>query len=281
MIKKSVEDFKQHIKAKNWIIGATASLFVIVFGLNYVLKFFGYEFATVVQNATDILIFILGTFFIAALLNRLSIPWVDRVTRNTEIENKLLFSKLIGAIFFGSAIVIILWRLGVTGQNIALVLGFTATGFALSIRDVITSFLAWFVLLTKKPFRIQDSIRIEGLEGKVRHIGTFYVVLDENPESDLDFYKVPTTLFIQKPIRNFQNGYLKDSITVKLKDPSSWKKKSEKVKSELSSLLSKNATLSLHIEDKEFVAHVIYEYKLGSKRKVKSTISEVLLETFS
>lgn len=281
MLKKSVEDFKQHVKTRNWVVGAIATLIVFVTVLNYSLSFFGYGFAGPVQNTTDIILFSLVAFFFAAVLNRAAVPWINKVMENAEIESKLLFSKLVGAIFFGSAFVVVLWRLGVTGQNIALVLGFTATGFALSIREFLVSYLAWFVLLTKKPFRINDCIRIEGFEGRVKHIGTFYVVLDETPETESDFHKIPIVMFIQKPVRNFQKGVLRDSVCVKVQGVKDLRNKMKSVEREFSQLFSSPPSVSIDVMDKEFVVKVAYTYELENKVKKRKMIVESLGEVFN
>ncbi len=76
------------------------------------------------------------------------------------------------------ATVIVFLHIGIGIQNVALFLGLTATGFAFAIRDVVLSYIIWFILLTKKPFKIGDYINVAGEEGQVKHIGMFYVLID-------------------------------------------------------------------------------------------------------
>src|SRR3989338_6745509 len=88
------------------------------------------------------------------------------------------------------------------------------SAIAFTIRDVLVSYLAWFILLTKKPFRIGDYIKIEDYEGRVQHIGTFYVIVDDSPESFDDFIRVPNKLFLEKPIHNYGKGKIPLSIKI-------------------------------------------------------------------
>lgn len=280
--KQNLDQFKAHVKKRNWIVAVTALLVVLVTGINVALEFLDYEFADAVYQTTTTILFIFATFFIASLLNRFSVPWVKRMTMNAEVENRLLFSKLIGVTIFAVAMVISLWRLGVNGQNIALVLGFTATGFALSIRDSIASYLAWFVLLTKRPFRIHDNIRVEGIEGQVQHIGTFYVVIDETPrDKNQDFYKVPTVHFVQKPIRNFRDSRFQDTMTASFTKSRKWRSKLDKLREQLGDATPYPCHVSVEAQDKDFVVKVTYEYTLREKQDIKQTIGAAMFNVLA
>jgi small-conductance mechanosensitive channel len=90
-----------------------------------------------------------------------------------------------------------------------------ATGFAFAIRDVILSYFIWFILLTKKPFKIGDYIRVgddDSLEGLVKHIGLFYVVVDPTPETYEDYFKIPNKMFLEKPIKNYGRGKFRNEF---------------------------------------------------------------------
>lgn len=143
-------------------------------------------------------------YLVASLVIRLTVPFVDKTfEESVEVEQKLLLSKAYGFFVYLIATLFVLWRLGVTLANITLFFGLAATGIAFAVRDVITAYFAWYMLLTKRPFRIGDHIRIGDDEGRVQHIGTFYVILEDTPERYEDYVRVPNRLFLERSIQNF------------------------------------------------------------------------------
>ncbi|MBP2030229.1 small-conductance mechanosensitive channel [Methanohalophilus levihalophilus] len=139
----------------------------------------------------------LATIFLKFTVN--IIPnWFESVGKR---EEKILLSKIYIAFVYVLATVIIFWQVGISSQNIVIFLGLIATGFAFAIRDVILSYFIWFILLTKKPFKIGDYINVGEEEGQVKHIGLFYVVI--YPSRHGGYYKIPNKVFLEKPIKNY------------------------------------------------------------------------------
>lgn len=148
-------------------------------------------------------VIVFGSYFIASILIRLTADLVSRLIKDAEIEHKLLVRKAYSGLIYALATLLILWKLGLSIQNLTILLGFVATGFAFAVRDVVLAYLAWYVLLIKRPFRIGDHIKIGDDEGKVMHIGTFHVLIDNSPNTKDDFIRIPGRLFLEKPLRNF------------------------------------------------------------------------------
>ncbi len=117
-----------------------------------------------------------------------------------EIEQRILLAKIYSTTLYVLAAAFIFWRMGWTFGNITLFLGLIATGVAFAIRDVINSYFTWFIILTKKPFRIGDYVKIGDEAGTVDRIGTFFITL-QNPGAT-DFIKVPNNTILTKPIIN-------------------------------------------------------------------------------
>ncbi len=156
------------------------------------------------MKAIQGIIVILISFGMATLFIRLTISFIaDKFEGIGQPEEKILLSKLYILLVYVLATVFVFLQMGIGIQNVALFLGLTATGFAFAIRDVLLSYIIWFILLTKKPFKIGDYINIDGEEGQVKHIGMFYVLVDPTPETYADNIKVPNKVFLEKPIRNY------------------------------------------------------------------------------
>jgi MscS family membrane protein len=137
---------------------------------------------------------VIATLFITSLILRLTIKPFFRLF--DEPEERIFYTKIYSWTLYSVSIFVLLHHFGVSLGNITLFLGLIATGLAFAIRDVLLSFFGWIILLRKNPFRIGDYIRIGEDEGKVIHIGTFYVLLDNTPDIPQDFIRVPNKLFL-------------------------------------------------------------------------------------
>lgn len=162
------------------------------------------------------LLIIIGALLAASIIVRITTGWLINSFSDVEPEEKLLIKKIYNFGIYALAIVISLWLLGVTISNITLLATIMATGLAFAVRDILTSYFAWFMLLTKKPFRIGDYIRIGDIEGKVLHIGTFHVLLDDSPDDKDDFIRVPNRMFLEQPFANYGRDLFSISITYPL-----------------------------------------------------------------
>lgn len=155
---------------------------------------------TILQNLTVILITFGGATLFIRLTNKF---FLDHMMNMAEIEEKILLSKAYIFLIYTIALIIVFIYVGIGINNIALSFGLIASGFTFAIRDVILSFIVWFMLLTKKPFKIGDYIKINDIEGQVKHIGMFYVIVNANPQTFDDYTKVPNRLFIENAIHNY------------------------------------------------------------------------------
>ncbi len=190
-------------------------IFAIALGIAYTHKNGIITFPPSIVNPAEVISAIVIYYFLAAIFLRITIKRVVAAFENSvDIEHKLLLSKMYSLLVYTIATVLTLWKLGVTIQNLAIFLGLMGSAIAFTIRDVLVSYLTWFILLTKRPFRIGDYIKIEDYEGRVQHIGTFYVIVDDSPESFDDFIRVPNKLFLEKPIHNYGKGKIPLSIKV-------------------------------------------------------------------
>ncbi len=192
---------------------------VILLGLWTVVRLFREEvlvLSPAVASLFSLIILISGIYLVASLFLRLTVTKVTRAIADLEIEQRILVSKTYTFLIYLVATVYLLWRFGVTLSNITIFLGLATTGIAFAVRDILMSYFAWYMLLTKKPFRIGDHIRIGDEEGQVKHIGTFYVLLDDTPERYEDFIRIPNRLFLEKPIINYGRKEFRFRIRIPL-----------------------------------------------------------------
>ncbi|MBI2106622.1 mechanosensitive ion channel [Candidatus Woesearchaeota archaeon] len=190
-------------------------IFFIALGIAYAHKKGLITVPAAILTPVDIISAIVIYYFLAAVFLRLTIKRVIAAFEdNVDVEYKLLLSKMYSLFVYAIATVLTLWKLGVTIGNLAIFLGLMGSAIAFTIKDVLVSYLAWFILLTKRPFRIGDFIKIDDYEGRVQHIGTFHVIVDDSPESFDEFIRIPNKLFLEKPIHNYGKGKIPLSIKV-------------------------------------------------------------------
>ncbi len=219
--------------------------------------------------------FVIGTFLFVTLLLRLTIKRVYNFY--DEAEEKIFYSKIYSWVLYSIGIFVVLNQLGVSLGNITLFIGLLATGFAFAIRDVLISFFGWMILLRKKPFRIGDYIRIGEDEGKVMHIGTFFVLLDNTPDTEEDYVRVPNRLFLEKSIINLGkiNYYEKLSLQI-----TSMPAKSllQNVQNAISQKIKEivEVKLSINIDDNKPILLVEYTVPFEQRNHVKNEVLHIL-----
>lgn len=226
---------------------------------------------------------ILWTYFIASIFIKLTQNKAHKLfDESVDIEQKILLSKFYTFIVYSLATAYVLWKMGVTLANITIFLGLIATGLAFALREILLPFFIWFILLTKRPFRIGDYIRIGEDEGKVRHIGTFFVFLDPINTEINETIKIPNKLFLEKQIINYGGlnlpVVLKVPITaVDLKDCSN------KIKTIRTNLLKKYTEYKINpkiISEKEYV-YLFFDFTVSPKENLPKIRNDIYEEVYN
>lgn len=216
---------------------------------------------------------IIATLFIISLVLRLTLKRVHKMF--DEPEEKIFYTKIYSWALYTFGIFIILNQLGVSPGNITLFIGLIATGLAFAVRDVLLSFFGWMVLLLKKPFRIGDYIRIGEDEGKVLHIGTFYVLLDKTTDLTEDYTRVPNRLFLEKSINNLGKNHFQEIITLQLSElPPNYKDLVAELKNVIINFIEEKSHFNVYIDIRNEKLCLVVEYLVNFeiKQKVRSDI---------
>lgn len=267
-------------------------------GTNYALLFFGifmtifglfgyYEWILNIDVPAYItaglrtLVLIFGTYFVAALVIRLSVDLMIKIFGGVEIEKKLLTKRLYSWSIYIVATLFVLYKLGVGLQNITLAATLLTTGLTFILRDVLTSYLAWYILLTKRPFRIGDYIRIGEDEGKVMYIGSFYVLIDSSPHTKDDFVRIPNKLFLEKPIQNFGQNDVLHTIKIYISDvPKDYESRIGKVLKQINKELDVKANAFLDVEGDKRLLRFELRTDYDRKAELRSRIIQITSKMF-
>lgn len=275
--KKFIDQIKRkaYHKTLNKLIILFLVILTILYGIRMAYDRDFFELHPTLVKAIGIVISIIISYALATLVIRFTMNRIANLfDESAPIEQKLLLTKLYTAFVYVLATLVVLWEIGVTLENITIFLGLVATGFALALRDVISSYVIWFILLTKKPFKIGDYIKVGNEEGIVRHIGTFYVLLDDTPENKDDFSRIPNKVFLEQPIKNFgKNRIYNNAIIHITKIPENLDSKLNSLNKEVEKITGTKALTALD-SDKEWI--MLKVYYSSNPKEVKATKDKVL-----
>ena len=233
------------------------------------------EMPTVLVRVFNSISLVVAVLFITSLILRFTVSRVFNFFE--QVEEKLFYSKIYQWTLYSIAGFIILYHFGVSLGNITIFIGLMATGLAFAIRDVLLSFFCWIILLRKNPFRIGDYIKIGEDEGKVLHIGTFYVLLDKTRDLPEDFIRVPNRLFLEKSIYNLGATTFHEYITFQL---NAFPKEIDSLKEELFQFITDITNTQKHTEvyfdmkDQKLLLCIRYTVSFAQRKHIRSCIIE-------
>jgi MscS family membrane protein len=274
---------KKEIRLKFFNVAAVATLVALVIFTSILLSH-EYDLFSLPETARILLLrlsVVIGTLFTVSVGLRITVRSVYRFF--DEPEESIFYSKIYSWVLYGIAVFVILAYLGVSLGNITLVIGLMATGLAFAVRDVLMSFFGWMVLLRKKPFRIGDYIRIGEDEGRVQHIGTFFVLLANTISTNEQFTRVPNRLFLEKSITKKGKETITDHISIPLKGlPANKAERIEVLRSQLESIIApvENIRIYSDIRNDKLCLVVEFPTNISRQAQTRSVITDQLFEQF-
>lgn len=215
-IDKISEKIKKHKNSINNLILLFGMTLFILAGIIVLDNYEVIIISKIIVDTMRKIAIIIASYFIASIFIRLTVYKILKLIKDDHLEEKIITSKTYTFFVYLFATAFVLWYVGVSIQNIALISGLLATGLAFALREVLLSYFVWLILLIKKPFKIGDHIKIGDDEGQVAHIGIFYVVLDKKPKNYNHFIKVPNKVFIEKSIYNYRKKQVPIKISVNI-----------------------------------------------------------------
>ena len=107
-------------------------------------------------------------------------------------------------------------------SNLAIYISIIAIGLALALQKYVASYFGFFIIVFSNMLHVGDRIRIDSYKGDVRHIGIFYLTLDEVGEDEKlggeltgKVLHIPNLIVLDKPVLNFSKVYENDGKTLK------------------------------------------------------------------
>mgnify|MGYP006293230255 FL=1 len=170
----------------------------------------------------NIIRFFLSSAIVIVITNLLLRSSVDSVFRSFEkeldIEQRIFLTKVYTVFFYAIAASIILYIAGVGLSDLTLFLGLVATGVAFAVRDIISSFFIWLIVLTKRPFRIGDVITTDKDTGIVDRIGTFFITLKVKEGQESHLVRVPNKVLLDRNMLNHGPDRISGEVKLQMKN---------------------------------------------------------------
>src|ERR671934_1825831 len=155
---------------------------LVVYG--YRDRLFGHEYDTPVQIATTIVLIVLG-WQIARDVGRALGP---TLFRRLDPGTAGTVGFLIRLVFVGVAIIVALRIAGLDPRTLAVGGAFTAVIVGLAAQQTLGNLIAGTVLLSARPFRVGERVRLQGgplggqIEGTVSSLGLLYTTLADGED---------------------------------------------------------------------------------------------------
>lgn len=161
------------------------------------------------------------------------------ITAGKYIENdhkKLAVKKWTRYI---TAMIAVLWVLVIYNAHMQkdtpfylFIVGIFLAGIAISMRDVFSNVVGWFVIISQKGFKNGDRIKIGSFKGDVIDVGIFRTIIAEigdwveADQSTGRLISMPNSMVLSQEISNYTQGYdfIWDEIKLLITFESDWQK---------------------------------------------------------
>ncbi|MGC8533234.1 MAG: mechanosensitive ion channel family protein [Candidatus Parvarchaeum sp.] len=160
------------------------------------------------------------------------------ITKISDIKQRYNLKKIVAIVILFIDFVIVISLFVNDSSIVALSAGLFSAGVAFSLRDPITSFLAWIIILFMRPIKVGDRIKIGTEEGDIIDINMFFITIMEiNDWVEGDLYtgrivEIPNNRIMSQDVINFSKGfeYIWDNITIPILFDSDYNKIAKEIR---------------------------------------------------
>lgn len=202
---------------------------IFVLGLFIALKTlsFNTRITEMVMNIINILTIIGVSWFIIYLIDGFILNYFSPKVAQTKIDRGLVpvIRKIVKVILIIIAITLIISNFGYDISSLIAGLGIGGLAFALAAKDMLSNLFGGISIMTDKPFKIGDRIKVAGYDGWVQEIG-----LRTTKVKTLDNFQmiIPNSIVANTPVENVSREEArKVKVTIGVEYTTSMKKMEE------------------------------------------------------
>ena len=156
------------------------------------------EILSEISMKAPTLLFAIGIFILFWVSGRIFKAIVQRIMDEKSMHANI--SRVLSSIIKNIMLIVgLITALGTMGVNIsAIVAGLGLTGFAFgfAFKDMLSNFISGALIIIYEPFKLGDTIEVEGKTGEVIDINLRYVTI----EADAQKVLVPNSISVSKVI---------------------------------------------------------------------------------
>jgi MscS family membrane protein len=274
------ETYRTNNRAVYAFLLLSLALYTIHWTLQYVDTQPGIDIPPAVFTVSQLLVAGLLAFFVVSVILRLSSKRIfEFFEGDVELEQRIFLTKLYSFALYALAILFIFYESGLSFNNIALIAGFIATGLGIAMRDFIFSYVMWFVILNKRPFRIGDHIRFGDESGRVERIGTLFVTVAGEESGTV--IKLPNKLFLDKSAQNYGARGVLETAKMPLQSvPEDVGERLEKLMAELQRLTDDGASAVFSTESGRPMLVATYYARTGERTRKRNAVFSSMRRAF-
>ena len=206
--------------------------------LNYLLAFQYSEYLIIIGRSLLVYTFFKVLNYIIVLI---STKWINRS------KTRFMFHQGVNIIMniFCVVIIFLIWYPYL--KNVMTVISFISAGITIAIRDIILNLFAGLYIKTKKPFKLEDRISIDGVTGDVILINNLsFKILEvsDKPNGEQSsglIINIPNSYIFSKTLKNYNLAfkYVWDEVNIRIKIDADL----EKNKKEIMEIITSNETV--------------------------------------
>lgn len=162
------------------VVAASSGKLVWIIGLFFAFKYTWAMFPKIIYQYLDGFLYVIAVLIFAQLVNKVlqtvldwyNARWGKTMHRRIQDEFGPLFRRVIFILVYLSAVIIILKHFDQEISSLVVSLGVGSLAIALAAKDTLANMIAGFMIMTDRPFRLNDRIMLEnGEKGDVYDIG--------------------------------------------------------------------------------------------------------------
>jgi len=140
---------------------------------------------------------VVGSWFVGGWAAGLVGALLGRTRIDPLVRSYLV--RLTRPVMVGLAGVAALSRLGVDIRVLLALLAAAALAVGLGLQGTVANLVAGAILLSRRPFNVGDTVEVAGVTGRVRSVGVYAIVLEEE---DGTHTSLTNAAVMAQPIRN-------------------------------------------------------------------------------
>lgn len=258
-------------------------MFVFVLGLysGFYILAFPAGFSNIFEKLMSTLLIFAVSWFFINLVDQAIISYLEPLTKKSEseLDDHLvpLLRKLVRSALVVIAVIMVMSDLGFDVASIIAGLGIGGLAFALAAKDLLANLFGGVAIILDKSFGINQRIKVQGVDGKVKQIGLRTTVIESFDGTKLT---IPNSKIADSIIENVSHEQArKISITLGVSCDTSNKKIEQYIKK-----LKKSIDAHPNVKDKtvvrfdsfgDFTLNIIVVYWISALSEVGQTKHEI------